>query len=161
MRSRELPSASAAVKPKIRSAAGFQSTMRPVLSATMIASPAAWTRACRSTWLSILGSLRIGTWRVSCGLRTTGMDGHPQSIAGAERHGQFGHDGVLRHHFEGVSLGKCRQNEVHFHEGESFADTHARAFAKRDVGKTVPTGLLGRRKALRLTLLWRRPKIRV
>src|SRR5437870_3596863 len=161
MRSRELPIASAAVKPKSRSAAGFQSIMRPSLSATIMASPAASTRACRSTWLSMLGSLLMGTWRVPCCPRMTGLDGHPQPIAGAERHGQFGHDRVLRHHLEGVGLGNRRQDEMHFHEGERFTDTHPRAFAKRDVGKTVPPGLLDRRKALRLTLLRRSPKIRV
>src|SRR5215475_6769778 len=60
MRSRELPSASAAVKPNSRSAAGFQSTIRPSTSATMIASPAAWTRVCKSTWVSMLDALLRG-----------------------------------------------------------------------------------------------------
>src|SRR5262245_59384877 len=48
---------------------------------------------------------------------------------------------------------------MHFHEGESVADTHPRAFAKRDVSETVPPGFLCRRKTLWLKLLWRRPKI--
>src|SRR5262245_45619299 len=68
---------------------------------------------------------------------------------------------MLGHHLERVGLGKSRQNEVHFQEGERFANTPSRPFAKGDVGTPVPAGLLLRRKALRLKLLGFRPKLRM
>src|SRR5262249_50464660 len=60
------------------------------------------------------------------------VHGHPQPIPGAQRDGHFRDDRVLGHHLECVGLGYGRQDQVHFHEGERFANTSPRPFAKRD-----------------------------
>lgn len=56
MRSSERPSASASVKPKMRSAAGFHRTMAPAASHTMMASPAPSTSCLKSTEACMLAS---------------------------------------------------------------------------------------------------------
>ena len=81
------------------------------------------------------------------------VDSHPQPITGAERHGHCRDHRVLGHYLERVGLGNSCQGEVHFQEGERFANTSPRPFAKGEVGTPVPPGFLRRRKTFWLKLL--------